>query len=209
MKYIYIITLFVSLFLNSLVSQTNSEHKFVSERSNFSFGLTGGYNSIAGNFSLYLGYRIFKFVEFNVNGGANRLEGGAFSYGIRVTPLKDRRILPYLGLNFNSHSAGAFEVKHDSLSSFYKNTPNYNLLYQIGLIYERKYYSFLFSINYKQVLKQSRLILDRGVHDLAIEQRADRVYKSGIGVTFGMIFHIFDKNSKNSDYSKTKNQAQF
>lgn len=209
MKYIYIILLFANLYLNSLFAQSNTKKKFTSERSNFSIGLTGGYNSISGNFSIYIGYRVLKFAEFNINGGANRLEGAAYSFGVRITPIKDKRFLPYVGINYNSHSAGSFETGTDTMKSVYRNTPNNNLLYQLGVIYEESFVSIFLSINYKQILKQPTLILDRGKHDYEIENRANRLYKNGTGVTLGLIFHIFDKKHKESKTSADNNKAQF
>lgn len=209
MKYIYIIFLFANLYLNSLYSQSNTKKKYVSERSNFSIGLTGGYNSISGNFSIYVGYRIFKFAEFNINGGANRLEGAAYSLGVRITPLRDKRFLPYIGINYNSHSSGSFEIGNDTMKSVYRNTPNNNMLYQVGVIYEESFVSIFMSANYKQIMKQPTLILDRGTRNYDIESRADKLYKNGLGITLGLIFHIFDRKDSDGKANVVKEKAHF
>ena len=192
MKNLFIIS--ACIFLN-ICSFSQGKKNFVSNRPSLFCGLTIGYKSYCGSFSMIGGIRIYKYFELNFNGGANRFEGGAIGIGCKLNLLKNKKYYPFIGINYDKHYKGGFSIGEvDSLTSHYRTLGNKILLPQIGCYYEEEGMSIFFSLNYKIPLLTNKLILVGGPGN-AIEDRAERIYKPGIGFTIGIIAHYWEKRN--------------
>jgi hypothetical protein len=188
-----ILLLCFCLFCLAGFAQKRKEKNPFDKRSHFSLGITAGYKSDGGSFAMQLAYLVKKRVDVNVHVGANWYEGAAVGGGLKLMLLKDKKIVPYIGLTYDKFfsSNTLFNMRGDTVYSSYARGKSDIILIQPGVLYQEEGFSFFISLNYKYPIRKNHLVFKSGSRDLSTEYAANRAYSAGPGCTVGIIFHMW------------------
>jgi hypothetical protein len=156
----------------------------------FGIGVNLGYKTYNGIGPVVL-YHPNRFLDIELGAGYSGYNGGKFGGGLKVFPLKTRKVNPFIGLHYAFTTGRKIETEIvDTRAENYTTFPNQYGIATLGFWVKGEQIQHQFAVGYCQLLTSGRIEKASLTQKTEHLQEIERGLSSGISITYTIFVNL-------------------